>query len=86
MSRYRKKKGVGRYRKKRRLIGNPMIRDFLVGTFGKVLDVVLVIAGAFLLIDGLIFGSVGKIIGGVLCLGASFGIMYALGHIVRFRR
>ena len=63
-----------------------MIRDFLAGTFGKVLDVVLTGAGLFLLIDGLIFTNVGKIIGGVLCLSAGFGIMYALGRIIRFRR
>jgi len=63
-----------------------MIKDFLAGTFGKTLDIVLTGAGVFLLIDGLIFGTVGKIIGGILCLGAGFGIMYALGRIVRFRR
>ena len=66
--------------------GNPVVRDFLLGTSGKIIEILLVGAGAFLLIDGLLFGSRGKIIGGVLCLGASFGIMYALGQVVRLRR
>ena len=80
-----------RYEKKRGLMENPMIKDFLVGTFGKVLQVVLVGAGLFLLISGLIDDPqgkllVGRIIGGILCLCASFGVRYALGHVVRFRR
>jgi len=80
-----------RYRKKRGLMENPMIKDFMVGTFGKVLQVVLVGAGIFLLISGLIDDPqgkllVGRIIGGILCLCASFGVRYALGHVVRFRR
>jgi len=82
---------VRRYEKKRGLMENPMIKDFLVGTFGKVLQVVLVGAGLFLLISGLIDDPqgkllVGRIIGGILCLCASFGVRYALGHVVRFRR
>lgn len=90
-SRYRKKRVLPKNRKRRRLMDNPMIRDFLVGTFGKVLQVVFVVAGVFLLISGLIDDPegkllVGRIIGGVLCLCASFGIRYALGHVVRFRR
>ena len=91
MPRYRKKRGVRRYKKKRELMENPMIKDFLVGTFGKVLQVVLVGAGLFLLISGLIDDPqgkllVGRIIGGILCICASFGVRYALGHVVRFRR
>jgi len=91
MPRYRRKRGVRRYEKKRGLMENPMIKDFLVGTFGKVLQVVLVGAGLFLLISGLIDDPqgkllVGRIIGGILCLCASFGVRYALGHVVRFRR
>lgn len=91
MPRYRKKRGVRRYKKKRGLMENPMIKDFLVGTFGKVLQVVLVGAGIFLLISGLIDDPqgkllVGRIIGGILCLCASFGVRYALGHVVRFQR
>lgn len=86
MSRSRKRRWRSNRGKKRGLMKNPMIKDFLVGTFGKVLEIVLIGAGAFLLIDGLIFGAIGKIIGGILCLGASFGIMYALGQIIRFQR
>lgn len=91
MRRSRKKKWQPKNRRRRGLRSNPMIRDFLVGTFGKVLQVVLVGAGLFLVISGLIddpMGGllIGRIIGGVLCLCASFGIRYALGHIVRFRQ
>jgi hypothetical protein len=63
-----------------------MLRDFLLGTFGKVLQIILVLAGAFLLIDGLVFSAWAKIIGGIVCLGTGFGIMYALGQIIRLRR
>jgi len=91
MPRYRKKRGGRRYEKKSGRMENPMIKDFLVGTCGKVLQVVLVGVGIFLLISGLIDDPqgrllVGRIIGGILCLCASFGVRYALGHIVRFRR
>lgn len=85
MTRSRKRRWRPNSGKKRGLMGHPMIKDFLVGTFGKILDIVLTGVGVFLLIDGLIFGAVGKIIGGILCLAAGFGIMYALGRIVRFR-
>ena len=91
MKRSRKKKWQPKNKRRGRLMANPMIRDFLVGTFGKVLQVVLVGAGLFLVISGLIddpMGGllIGRIIGGVLCLCASFGIRYALGQIVRFRQ
>lgn len=76
---------------KERVMGNRMLKDFLVGTFGKVLQVALIIAGVSLLASGLAgdFAGrpfVGRIVGGVLCFCASFGIRYALGQIVRFRR
>lgn len=91
MPRYRKKKRPKSYGRERSPMGNPMVKDFLVGTFGKVLQVVLVGVGIFLLISGLIDDPqgrllVGRIVGGILCLCASFGVRYALGHIVRFRR
>lgn len=90
-SRYKKKRRLTKDRKRRGPMDNPMIKDFLVGTFGKILQVVLIGAGIFLVISGLIDDPqgrllVGRIIGGILCLCASFGIRYALGHIVRFRR
>lgn len=91
MKKSRKKKWQPKNRRRGGLLANPMIRDFLVGTFGKVLQVVLVGAGLFLVISGLIddpMGGllIGRIIGGVLCLCASFGIRYALGQIIRFRQ
>jgi hypothetical protein len=86
MRKSRRRKWRPKAPRKRGPMGNPMVKDFLAGTFGKILDIVLTGAGVFLLIDGLIFGAVGKIIGGILCLAAGFGIMYALGRIVRFRR
>jgi len=63
-----------------------MFRDFLVGTFAKILDIILVLAGVYFLIDGLVLGNTPKIIGGVLCLAASFGVMYALRQRTRYRR
>ena len=91
MPRSRKKKLRPNNRKSRGLMQNRMIKDFLVGTFGKVLQVVLIGAGLYLLINGLIGDPqggllIGSIIGGVLCLCASFGIRYALGQIIRFRQ
>jgi len=91
MKKSRKKKWQPKNRRGGGLMANPMIRDFLVGTFGKVLQVVLIGAGLFLVISGLIddpMGGllIGRIIGGVLCLCASFGIRYALGQIIRFRQ
>ena len=62
-----------------------MLRDFLVGTFGKILQVLFVVVGLFLLIGGLFGGSgVGIVLGIVLlCMGA--GMRYALGNIFRMR-
>lgn len=92
MPKYKKWRGRGGRREfiknpiARWLARHPLIRDFLLGAFGKILGLVLAGVGVFLLIDGLIFGAVGKIIGGVLCLGFSFGARYALGDIIRLRR
>ncbi len=62
-----------------------MLRDFLLGTFGMILQVLFIIAGAVLLIGGLFGGSaVGIVLGIVLlCMGA--GMRYALGSIFRMR-
>ena len=62
-----------------------MLRDFLVGTFGKILQVLFIVAGLFLLIGGIFGGSgVGIALGIVLlCMGA--GMRYALGSIFRMR-
>ena len=62
-----------------------MLRDFLVGTFGKILQVLFVVVGLGLLIGGLFGGSgVGIVLGIVLlCMGA--GMRYALGSIFRMR-
>ena len=62
-----------------------MLRDFLVGTFGKILQVLFIVAGLFLLIGGLLGGSgIGIVLGIVfLCMGA--GMRYALGSIFRMR-
>ena len=62
-----------------------MLRDFLVGTFGKILQVLFVVAGVFLLIGGVLGGSgIGIALGIVLlCMGA--GMRYALGSIFRIR-
>ena len=61
------------------------MRDFLIGTFGKFLQVILVIAGIIILLIGLFGGSIGILIGGILLLCASWGVRYALGHIIRHR-
>ena len=63
-----------------------MLRDFLLGTFGMILQVLFIIAGLFLLIGGLFGGSgVGIVLGIVLlCMGA--GMRYALGSIFRIRK
>lgn len=62
-----------------------MLRDFLVGTFGKILQVLFVVAGLLLLVGGLFGGSVVGIVLGIvlLCMGA--GMRYALGSIFRMR-
>ncbi len=62
-----------------------MLRDFLLGTFGTILQVLFVVTGLFLLIGGLFGGSgVGIVLGIVLlCMGA--GMRYALGSIFRMR-
>jgi len=63
-----------------------MLRDFLLGTFGMILQVLFIIAGLSLLIGGLFGGSgVGIVLGIVLlCMGA--GMRYALGSIFRIRK
>ena len=61
------------------------MKDFLIGTFGRLLMVIFTIGGILLLIAGLFGGSIISTIGGIILLCASWGIRYALGHIVRHR-
>ena len=84
-----------RYRHRRhnilkRLWRNRAFRDFLAGTGARLMQLVFIFAGLYLVISGLIINPEGKIVmirlvGGVICLCASFGVKYALGQIVRFR-
>jgi hypothetical protein len=65
------------------------MRDFLRGTMGCALQIVLFVAG-FSLIGvgaGRGFDAFGKLllVLGILCLCAVFGIRYALGSIFRIR-
>ena len=61
------------------------MKDFLVGTLGKLLQVIFTLAGLVLLLGGCTQGSGGYLIGGIVLLCAAFGARYALGHIVRGR-
>lgn len=67
------------------------MRDFLRGTFGILLQVILVILGMILLIGGCIgtiaspSGGILVTVLGILCLCAAGGIRYWLGHIIRNR-
>lgn len=62
-----------------------ILKDILLGTVGKLLQIVLIGVGILFVIFG---GGGGNIwvaaIGGVL-LCVAFGIRYAMGHIVRWR-
>jgi len=67
------------------------MRDFLRGTFGMLLQIVLTVLGLFFLAAscvGVVFspgaGAVGVVLG-ILCLCAAFGIRYWLGTIHRHR-
>ena len=62
-----------------------MLKDFLVGTFGKLLQVLFVLAGIGFLIAGVFGSSVLYIIIGIVLLCMGFGIRYALGNIFRMR-
>ncbi|MFC1988318.1 hypothetical protein ACFLVJ_00565 [Chloroflexota bacterium] len=62
-----------------------MFRDFLVGTFGKFLQVLFLLAGLALLLGGIFGSSTPGVIIGVVLLCMSFGIRYALGGIFRVR-
>ena len=62
-----------------------MFRDFLIGTFGKLLQVLFVIAGILLLIGGLFASSTLGIVLGIVLLCMSAGMRYALGSIFRKR-
>ena len=67
------------------------MQDFLRGTFGALLHIVLTILGVFFFAVSCVgvfsspgFGVVGVILG-ILCLCAAFGIRYWLGTIHRHR-
>ncbi|MDO8579162.1 MAG: hypothetical protein Q7R50_08325 [Dehalococcoidales bacterium] len=63
-----------------------MLRDFLVGTFGKMLQVLFLLGGLALLLGGILGGgSGGQIAVGFLLLCMSFGVRYAMGEIFRMR-
>ena len=71
------------------------MRDFLRGTFGKLLQIVFAFLSIILIFTGIMscaVGSTGSTIGGwiMFILGillgcASFGVRYWLGHIARVR-
>lgn len=61
------------------------MKDFLIGTFGKLLMVIFTLGGLLLLLGGLFGGSIGMLIGGIVLLCAAGGVRYALGHIIRPR-
>ena len=66
------------------------MRDFLKGTIGRFLQIILVIAGLALIVESLVscgnehtgIGSLYLILA-ILCFSAAFGIRYWLGHIIR---
>ena len=68
-----------------------MLRDFLVGTVGRLLQIIFALLGLGLVFVGLVGLSASTvlgvlcIIGGVLCFCAVYGIRYAIGHIIRHR-
>lgn len=62
-----------------------MFRDFLIGTFGKLLQVVFIGIGILLIIFSGLLGSIGYVVLGVLFLCAAYGVRYAIGYIIRHR-
>jgi len=62
-----------------------MLRDFLIGTVGKILQVIFVIAGLLLLFGGLFGDSVIAVVLGIVFLCMVGGVRYALGSIFRKR-
>ena len=62
------------------------MRDFLRGTIGKLLQVVLTILGFVFLFVGIFSGSIITVVVGILCWCIAFGIRYWLGQIFRHRR
>jgi len=68
------------------------MKDFLAGTFGKFLQLVLSVLGLVFLIVGFVSCAsenvtIGAILFllGILCFCAVFGVRYWLGHIMRLR-
>jgi len=62
-----------------------MLKDFLAGTIGKLLQIVFLLGGVLFLFGGLFGGSGVSIAIGILLLCMSFGARYALGNIFRMR-
>jgi len=62
-----------------------MLKDFLIGTFGKLLQVVFVIVGLLLFFGGLFGDSGVAVVLGIVFLCMVGGIRYALGGIFRMR-
>ena len=63
-----------------------MLRDFLIGTLGKLLRVLFLVAGFIILLGGIFTGSMWGIVIGIVLLCMAAGIQYALGNIVKMRR
>lgn len=68
------------------------MKDFIKGTLGKFLQVILAIVGAIFFVVSLVACGSGEIVGGgifmalsILSFCAIFGIRYWLGHIIRTR-
>ena len=61
------------------------MRDFLRGTIGKVLQVILVVLGIMFVVGGIFAGSIVTVVIGILCWCIAFGIRYWLGHIIRYK-
>jgi len=62
-----------------------MLRDFLTGTVGKLLQVLFLLSGVALLFGGIFGGSGIGVAIGVVLLCMSFGTRYALGNIFKIR-
>lgn len=61
------------------------LKDVLVGTIGRLLQVGFVLLGVILVVWGLFGGGVLMIVGGVVSFCVAYGIRYAMGQIIRHR-
>ncbi len=62
-----------------------MLRDALVATVAKLIQWTLGLLGFILIVAGLISGHAWLIIPALVCFAGTFGVRYALGHVVRIR-